>query len=48
MQRIARARQLDERTLAKKIEEFTEDRDLWIFGEKRLNVLLLNVALDKE
>jgi len=48
MQRVARARRLDERTLAKKIEEYTEDRDLWIFGEKRLNVLLLNVALDKE
>lgn len=28
------------------IEKYTEGRFLWIFGEKRVNVLLVNLALD--
>ncbi len=29
------------------INEFTEERDFFIMGEKRVNVLKLNIALDK-
>jgi len=29
------------------INEFTEGRDFFIMGEKRVNVLKLNIALDK-
>jgi potassium-transporting ATPase KdpC subunit len=45
--RVAKARGVSERAVKRKIEELTEGRDLGVFGEKRLNVLKLNLALDK-
>jgi potassium-transporting ATPase KdpC subunit len=44
--RVARVRGLSEKTVLKQIEVHTEGRDLGILGEERVNVLLLNVALD--
>ena len=32
--------------IRRRIEEHTEGRTLWIFGEPRVNVLKLNLALD--
>lgn len=46
--RIAKARNIDEAKLTKLVEERTEGRALGLFGEPRINVLLLNVDLDKQ
>ena len=45
--RVAHARLLAPSDLQKLVETQTEDRDLGIFGEPTVNVLLLNRALDQ-
>ena len=44
--RVARARGVSEETVRSKIAAHTEGRTLGIFGEPRVNVLLLNLDLD--
>ncbi len=44
--RVAKARNMGLETLKKKITMHTEGRDWGIFGEPRVNVLMLNIDLD--
>ncbi len=46
--RVAQARGLDSEALEKIIRAITEGRDVGVFGEPRVNVLKLNLALDKK
>lgn len=46
LRRVARARALDEETLRGLVREHTQGRTLRLFGEPRINVLKLNLALD--
>ena len=45
--RVARARGLIEDIVLRQIEVHSEGRDLGILGEPRVNVLMLNLALDR-
>jgi K+-transporting ATPase ATPase C chain len=45
--RVAKTRGLQEETVLKQIDVHTEGRDLGILGEPGVNVLMLNMALDK-
>ena len=44
--RVARERKLDEAAIRQLVARYTEGRDLGLFGEARVNTLLLNLALD--
>jgi K+-transporting ATPase ATPase C chain len=46
--RIARARQLDPERVKAAIENRIQGRDLGVFGEPRVNVLAVNLALDQQ
>jgi K+-transporting ATPase ATPase C chain len=46
--RVARVRGLSQDQIQQLIAQFTEDRDLGFLGEPRVNVLKLNLALDRE
>ena len=46
--RIAKARSISEADLAKLVAAYTEGRQYRLFGEPRVNVLALNLALDEE
>ena len=46
--RVARARGISETQLQKLIAEYTEGRQFGFLGEPRVNVLELNLALDRE
>jgi potassium-transporting ATPase KdpC subunit len=45
--RVARARGMSEEQLRELVEQYTDDRQLGILGEPRVNALLLNLALDR-
>lgn len=47
LQRVAHARNLDTATVASLLEQHTEQRQWLLFGEARVNVLLLNLSLDQ-
>ena len=46
IERVARARQLDPGRIKALVAQHTEDRQWSIFGDPRVNVLALNLALD--
>lgn len=46
--RVARERGLSAESVAALVDRYTEQRTLGIFGEPRVNVLMLNLALNQE
>lgn len=47
IKRVATARGMSASDLQRLVDQFTEGRDLGFLGERRVNVLLLNLALDE-
>ncbi len=45
--RVAQTRGVGDQTVLKQIERYSEGRDLGIFGEPRVNVLRLNLGLER-
>ncbi len=45
--RVARARGMSEEQVRKLVQQNTDDRDLGVWGEPRVNVMTLNFALDQ-
>jgi K+-transporting ATPase ATPase C chain len=46
VKRVARARDVDENRVKGLIDRYTEGRRFGLLGERRVNVLQLNLALD--
>ncbi|MCU0578176.1 MAG: K(+)-transporting ATPase subunit C [Desulfobacterota bacterium] len=46
--RVAAARGVGPENILRQIEQYTEGRDWGLFGEPRVNVLVLNLALDRQ
>ena len=44
--RVARARGVEPATIQSLVDAYTQGRQFHFFGEPRVNVLLLNIALD--
>lgn len=44
--RVAGARGMSMDEVNRMVDQYTEGRTLWVFGEKRVNVLKVNLALD--
>ena len=44
--RVARERRMDAAAVRQLVDKYTEGRDLGVFGEPRVNTVLLNLALD--
>ncbi len=47
IKRVAKARNMDENKLRELVNTYTETRQWFVFGEPRINVLQLNLALDQ-
>jgi len=47
LKRVAKARNMDENKLRELVNAHTETRQWFVFGEPRINVLQLNLALDQ-